>query len=660
MRLTTWNVNGIRNPFSYPPWNSNRSYSAMFDILEADIVVMQELKIQRRDVRDDMVLVDGWDCYLSLPKHKKGYSGVGIYTRNATCAPIRAEEGVLGVLPSSSGTPYRELPENDAIGGYLNTEQYAELWELGGEDPAGLDGEGRCVVLEFPAFVLFGVYSPANSNGMRDGFRYGFLCALDYRIRNLIKSGKNVVLVGDLNVTRHESDSACTLEEIRKKQATREEFLSGPNRRIFNQLLLGGEVLGQRDEGRETAVLWDTTRGLHPDRKGMYTHWDTKINARPGNYGSRIDFILVAEAMKTWVREGNIQEGLLGSDHCPVYVIFNDKVETREGHVDLVDFMNPPGVFEQGQRKQEWKLAMTPGFSAKRMPEFDKRRTIKSMFGAPAMKKMQSSRQESMPEQHALALPSGTDDKTAPQVSHATQEKATSSTASPVKRKASTAPPVKEPAVKRQKSDAKTAASKGQQSLKGFFQSKNPPPKPATEKRSGTPASTVINDDDDLELQRAIAASNALHTGMSEPDKTSNTPSPAKDPSTPKPREPPDDPSADPEISPRSFSQQLASAERTQKSWSSLFCRPVAPLCEGHSEPCKSMLTKKKGYNQGRSFWMCARPLGPSGEKDRTPGSQWRCATFIWCSDWQNGRVHSNSKDEDGDAEGSPIKEGVT
>lgn len=44
----------------------------MFEILEADIVVMQETKIQRKDLRDDMVLVPGWDVYFSLPKHKKG------------------------------------------------------------------------------------------------------------------------------------------------------------------------------------------------------------------------------------------------------------------------------------------------------------------------------------------------------------------------------------------------------------------------------------------------------------------------------------------------------------------------------------------------------------------------------------------------------------
>ena len=47
----------------------------MFDILEADIVVFQETKIQRKDLRDDMVLVPGWDCYWSLPKHKKGEQG---------------------------------------------------------------------------------------------------------------------------------------------------------------------------------------------------------------------------------------------------------------------------------------------------------------------------------------------------------------------------------------------------------------------------------------------------------------------------------------------------------------------------------------------------------------------------------------------------------
>lgn len=72
LRITTWNVNGIRNPFGYQPWRDRRTFDGMFNVLEADIVIMQELKIQRKDLRDDMVLVPGWDCYFSLPKHKKG------------------------------------------------------------------------------------------------------------------------------------------------------------------------------------------------------------------------------------------------------------------------------------------------------------------------------------------------------------------------------------------------------------------------------------------------------------------------------------------------------------------------------------------------------------------------------------------------------------
>ncbi|KAF2160285.1 hypothetical protein M409DRAFT_29374 [Zasmidium cellare ATCC 36951] len=610
MRLTTWNVNGIRNPFSYQPWNTARSFSAMFDILESDIVVMQELKIQRKDLRDDMVLVDGWDCYFSLPKHKKGYSGVGIYTRNATCAPIKAEEGLLGVLPSPSGTPYRDLPENESIGGYPTPLQEAEL----GVDAAALDAEGRCVVVEFPAFVLFGVYSPANSNGLRDDFRYGFIRALDCRIRNLIKEGKNVVLVGDLNVTRHEMDSGPTLEDIRKSLITREEYLMSPNRRIFNQLLIGGEVLDERDEGREQGVLYDTTREFHRDRAGMYTHWETKINARPGNYGSRIDFVLVSAAMRPWLKDANIQEGLLGSDHCPVFVDFKDAIPWNGRDTSLLDVMNPPGAFVEGERKQEWKIASTPGFSAKRMPEFDKRRSIKSMFAAPALKKPQPSQQITKDAQDGvvqatdIAQSKGLEMKSDLSVNDSGPSQSTSPDS---KRKASVN---QESPLKKQKSEPKTssskaqAPSKGQQSLRGFFQAKSQPAPAAALKDA---ASTDIVGDtqsmDEVDAEQSQSAATPTNTQPSE--------------------------FASPSPSPSKFASQLASAEQTQRSWGALFSKPVAPLCESHQEPCKTMQTKKKGSNQGRSFWMCARPLGPSGDKER--GTQWRCLTFIWCSDWQ-------------------------
>lgn len=253
-----------------------------------------------------------------------GYSGVGIYTRKSACSPIRAEEGLLGVLsPPNSSQSYRDLPPEQHIGGYLSDAQVDAV----GLDPVTLDAEGRCVILEFPAFVLFGLYSPANSSGLRDDFRYGFLIALDTRVRNLVKMGKRVVVCGDLNVSREPLDTANAEENMRKEGVTLDDYLSTPNRRIFNQLLEDGKVVGGRDEGRERPVLWDVCRGFHPNRKGMYTHWEQKINARPGNFGSRIDFILCSLDMRSWFSESNIQEGLMVRiiPHCRLYIELTSK-----------------------------------------------------------------------------------------------------------------------------------------------------------------------------------------------------------------------------------------------------------------------------------------------------------------------------------------------
>src|ERR1700743_1134518 len=161
-----------------------------------------------------------------MPADRIGYSGVAVYTRQSVCAPARAEEGILGVLcaPGSS-TRYCDQPGDGAIGGYPSASQLSDI----GVDPATIDAEGRCLVLEFPAFVLIGVSSPANSNGMRDAFRHGFIKALDARVRTLAAAGKRVVLTGDLNVSRDERDSAGVEDELRKYGLTHEEYVSAPN-----------------------------------------------------------------------------------------------------------------------------------------------------------------------------------------------------------------------------------------------------------------------------------------------------------------------------------------------------------------------------------------------------------------------------------------------
>ena len=300
----------------------------MFDILEADIVVFQELKIQRQDLQDNMVLIPGWDCYFSLPQHKKGilsltpvdfsaecfggYSGVAVYTRNAVCSPIRAEEGISGILsPPNSSTSYRDLPADQQIGGCPGPDQLAFLENLDADLPT-LDSEGRCVLLEFPAFVLIGVYCPANRDETRDAFRHGFLYLVNVRVRNLVARGKRVILMGDINISKEKLDTANAETSMRKCGMTEAEYFSLPARRMLNQLLDDGKVYGERDCD---AVMFDVCRSFHPCRPGMYTCWETKVNARPSNCGARIDYVLATLEMKDWCFRSNIQEGLMVCFH---------------------------------------------------------------------------------------------------------------------------------------------------------------------------------------------------------------------------------------------------------------------------------------------------------------------------------------------------------
>lgn len=603
VRITSWNVNGIRNPFGYQPWREKRTFEAMFDILEADIVVMQETKIQRKDLQDDMVLVPGWDVFFSLPKHKKGYAGVAIYTRNSVCIPIRAEEGVVGVLcPPNSSTKYRDLPPDQQIGGYPRPGQLAGL-----ADEVALDSEGRCVILEFPAFVLIGTYSPANSDGTRDDFRLGYLDALDVRIRNLIAMGKRVVLTGDLNVIRSSIDTANLFERLRKEGITVEDFFSTPSRRLFNQLIFEGNVREPRDENRENPVLWDLGRLFHPTREGMFTCWDTRKNSRPANFGSRIDYVLCSNNMKDWFCDANIQEGLMGSDHCPVYATLKDIVTIDGKEVHIRDILNPPGVFKDGVRLREWTAKDLLPLSAKLIPEFDRRRSIKDMFfKKPAAPKstppVPPKEPSDTPSQESANVESSTNgDSDGTPASQAESSAPVSSpapkTASGLKRTPSNTVPTSRPQKKTKATLTKEPSSKGQSNLMGFF-------KPKT---TASP-SKIPETKEEPESAGGFDGSTDIETPI-EPSSAGEVKEPSK----------PDNPEKvfDPIVS--------------KESWSKLLGKRVLPKCE-HGDDCISMVTKKPGVNRGRSFFVCPRPIGPSGQKEK--GTQWRCGTFIWSSDW--------------------------
>lgn len=523
---------------------------------------------------------------------------MAIYTRNSKCCPVRAEEGVTGVLcPPKSTTKFRDLPEDQQIGGYPREDQL-----LGVVDEATLDSEGRTVILEFPAFVLVGVYVPATRDDTRTDFRIGFITALDARIRNLVAMGKQVILAGDLNIIRTDIDTAGCNEHLRKEGMTLEDFLSTPSRRLFNQLIFGGQVVGERDEGREP-VMRDITRTFHPDRAGMFTCWETKKNARPGNFGSRIDYVLCTAGIKDWFEDSNIQEGLMGSDHCPVYTIIADRVEHEGGERHITDLMNPVDMFKEGQRLREWSTKDLLPQSAKLLNEFDRRRSIKDMFAkrsaTPKIKQattdtaVESSANADKPSdiQDPITALSPTPSATpaATDASFVTNLQSPASTASP------TAPPKRAaPAISTQPSKkAKTAAAKdkgktgpAQSSLTGFFKPKTPAPKGGSSAAAAVATATVAPAEASMSPAKKAEASSSQLDGAADIGDTGGDGLQGTAASS-------DDMTA-------AGGEKVFDPIESKESWSKLLGKKrVAPTCE-HGEPCISYVTKKPGVNTGK------------------------------------------------------------
>lgn len=288
----------------------------------------------------------------------------------------------------------------------------------------------------------------------------------------------------------------------------------------------------------------------------------------------------------------------------------------------MIDVLNPPGMFQDGIRVQQWSTKNLLLMSGKLITEFDRRRNIRDMFSKkPSLPTAESSNgmmsNESIVEEtFRSAL-----NTTQPTIGRSIHREAI--IAAPSLSKASSARTSKEPSKRSQKEPslpvAKRAKSvsqspipgesqKGQKSLKGFFQPKTSS-KPPSQSHSydGADELKVIN------LAGVEAQIPDINAGLDATTANTPTPSPAR--------------------SQQSSSDSFIDPIVTKESWGKLFVKPVAPKCE-HDEPCKTMLTKKTGVNCGRSFWMCARPLGPSGHKEK--GTQWRCSSFIWASDWNS------------------------
>ncbi|KAL9600616.1 MAG: hypothetical protein Q9219_003049 [cf. Caloplaca sp. 3 TL-2023] len=308
--------------------------------------------------------------------------------------------------------------------------------------------------------------------------------------------------------------------------------------------------------------------------------------------------------------------------------------------------MNPPGMFRDGERQRDYSLRDMLPMSGKLIPEFDGRRNIKDMFARkPSPSKRESTTvpigEESGRPEGTIEYPPSLCIHTGTLDSNTTSARLPPDTFPPQITQKRPLPENSHPkSIKRSKSNAAGSAQvpttgKAQQSLKSFLIAKS------TTHASLTPSAAA----DDGKGQNATAdrvlqsdvvldpcPSMPAIRGNGVDSSTDVSPSPT---STIEHLKPTGTQSV--QASPQSDSQPQDTETvhdpiQSKDSWSRLFTKPAPPLCEGHEEPCKTMLTKKNGMNRGRSFWMCARPLGPSGEKEKN--TQWRCHTFIWRSDW--------------------------
>lgn len=517
----------------------------------------------------------------------------------------------MGVLcPPNSSTAYRDLPVEQQIGGYPTSGQLSDS-----VDEQTLDSEGRCVILEFPAFVLIGVYSPATRDETRTEFREAYIDAMNVRIRNLVAMGKQVFLCGDLNIVRSEMDTAGLAERLRKEGMTIDDFFSMPSRQFLNNLVFGGRAPGEEGNGSEGPVLWDLCREFHPTRAGMYTCWDTRKNARPGNFGSRIDYVLCSSGIKDWFVDSNIQEGLLGSDHCPVYATISDTVSVDDNKVPIEDVMNPTGMFENGQRQREWSSKDLLPTSAKLIPEFDRRQSIKDMFfkkAAPSAttkqkpmaensQKTQTVREVIHPNinnkeldgknipaasQPSEKVPRGTTESTDKSRSDASS--AFSMHSLPPKRQATSAvtptrPQKKGKLIPDKDSSTKSSLGRSQSSLKGFFKPKD----------SGAAASTKLGDDGITK-----AAANSINSPGNLGPKHDGQRIATLEAQSAESAELDLPKTASGTQNPGSPSDKVFDPIEAKESWSKLLGKRIVPKCE-HGDDCQSLVTKKPGINCG-------------------------------------------------------------
>lgn len=255
-RVISANLNGIRSA-------ATKGFFDWMQQQDADIVGVQEVKAQHDQVTGMFDRYERMAGYFHFAE-KKGYSGVGIYSRHEPSEVIRG----FGA------------PEFDA--------------------------EGRWVELRFDTptrkLSIVSCYFPSGSSSdERQQAKYRFL-DLMYPHLVQMKAGREFILMGDVNIAHKEADLKNWKGNLKNSG-----FL--PEERAWMTRLL------------DECGLIDVYRRLYPDTTDeCYTWWSNRGQAYAKNVGWRIDYQLATPDLARHAREARVYKDRKFSDHAPLIV----------------------------------------------------------------------------------------------------------------------------------------------------------------------------------------------------------------------------------------------------------------------------------------------------------------------------------------------------
>jgi exodeoxyribonuclease-3 len=160
MRITTWNVNGLRAAL-------NKGFVESVRALDSDVLCLQEIKSRPEQI-DKEILAELLTLYphqLWNPAQRPGYSGTATLARN---------------LPDAQTT---------------------------GMGSAVFDGEGRVIISNYNDLRIYNIYFPNGRNDLsRVPYKLDFYAHLLEQCDSLHQEGKKIVLCGDFNTAHKEID----------------------------------------------------------------------------------------------------------------------------------------------------------------------------------------------------------------------------------------------------------------------------------------------------------------------------------------------------------------------------------------------------------------------------------------------------------------------